>query len=168
LSNDGVVSSRPRVREDRGSRGDREVVAAILRDLQANPKSAAREVRSRLERNGLVLTKSEVNSHLYRELGTGGVVHDGKTPPLWSVKQQDEPSDATDADWIMDFFLDVTGQAWSMPQRSAAGEGARVQILRAFSQSELSEAASRLTAESLSWELWYETVVAVRSESFKL
>jgi hypothetical protein len=101
-------------------------------------------------------------------MGTGGVIHDGETPPLWSVTPQDEPSDVTDAEWIIDFFLNETGKSWSTPQRSAAGDGARVKILRAFSQSELSEAASRLAPGSLSWELWHETVVAVRSESVKL
>jgi hypothetical protein len=162
-----VASSRPRAREGESSRGDREVIASILRDVEANPNSTARQVRSRLERDGLVLTKSEVNSHLYRALKSGTVVHDDQTPPLWSAVEQDSDSEVTEADWIIDFYLEATRQSWSIPQRLAAADGARVQVLKAFTKAELTEAARRVP-DNLSWDLWNENAVAVRSESFKL
>lgn len=142
-----------------------EVVFAALGE---HPAIGVRTLVSLLRDSGLDVTKSDVNAILYRALDEGVVVREGESPPLWSLVEQETAGYATDPEWIIDRWLERTGEEWSEAQRRAAAQGTRVLGLAAFTVDELDQALVEVDVVPLTWDAWSSAVVAVRSRSIRV
>lgn len=141
---------------------------ALVAVLATNPASPARRLVGLLRDAGVRATKSEVNAVLYRAQEAGTVIREGDAPPIWSLVGDDTPGCSTAPQWIIDRWLQRTGERWSEAQRSAAVEGPRVSALTVFTGEELEEALHRLDDQSLTWDAWLALAVAIRSRSIRV
>ena len=140
----------------------------VLAALGEHPTIGVRPLVALLREAGLDVTKSDVNAVLYRALDEGAVVREGESPPLWSLAGEPSAGFATDPEWIIDRWLERTGEAWSEVQRRAATQGPRVVGLAAFTEVELNQALAEADADPLTWDAWSSAVVAVRSRSIRI
>jgi len=145
---------------------------AVLAALATHPGIAARPLVAILREAGHEVTKSELNATLYRALEEGVVVREGDAPPQWSlaatVAGESIATHVTDPAWIIDRWLERTGESWSAAQRRAALEGPRVTALAGFTEDELERALADAAIGALTWDSWQAAVVAVRSGSIRL
>jgi hypothetical protein len=140
----------------------------VLATLGEHPAIGVRSLVSLLRDLGLDVTKSDVNAVLYRALDEGAVVREGESPPLWSLAGEASMEHATDPEWIIDRWLERTGEEWSVAQRRAAAKGTRVLGLAAFTADELQQALIEVDVVPLTWDAWSSAVVAVRSRSIRV
>lgn len=140
----------------------------VLAKLGEHPAIGVRTLVSLLRDAGLDVTKSDVNAILYRALDEGVVVREGESPPLWSLAGEASMECATDPEWIIDRWLERTGQEWSKAQRRAAAQGTRVLGLAGFTTDELDQALVEVDVVPLTWDAWSSAVVAVRSRSIRV
>jgi hypothetical protein len=141
---------------------------ALFAALAENPATPARRLVGLLRDAGVRVTKSEINAALYRAHEAGTVLREGEAPPLWSLASDGPPSHATAPEWIIERWLDRTGERWPEAQRDAAADGPRVAALTAFTGEELTQALDRLEAGSLTWDGWLAAAVSVRSRSIRV
>jgi len=140
----------------------------VLTALAEHPACAVRPLVAALRDAGHDVMKSDVNAVLYRALDQGTVVREGDSPPLWSLAGVVSAQRATDPEWIIDRWIERTGEDWSPAQRRAAAQGTRVLGLSEFTETELEEALLRLVDVPLTWEVWQLAAVAVRSRSIRV
>lgn len=138
---------------------------ALFIALAENPATPARRLVGLLRDAGVRATKSEINAVLYRAQEAGTVIREGDAPPLWSLVSDEPPVPTTEPRWIIDRWLERTGEQWSEAQRSAAVEGPRVAALTGFTSEELTEALDGLDDRSPTWDGWLTGAVAIRSRS---
>ncbi len=141
---------------------------SVLAALADHPSSAARQLVPVLRAAGHDVTKSDLNAVLYRALEQGAVVQHGETPPLWSLAEAAVPAHVTDPGWIIDRWLERTGERWSDAQRRAGAEGPRVVALAGFTEEELDRALADPGSEPLTWDTWHAAAVAARSRSIRV
>jgi len=141
---------------------------ALFTVLAEHPATPARRLVGLLRDAGVRATKSEINAALYRAHEAGTVLREGEAPPVWSLASDGPPSYTTAPEWIVEQWLDRTGERWSEAQREAAANGPRVAALTAFTSEELMQALGRLDIGSLTWDGWLAAVVAVRSRSIRV
>lgn len=140
----------------------------VLATLGEHPTIGVRPLVSLLRDAGLDVTKSDVNAVLYRALDEGAVVREGESPPLWSLAGEASAGHATDPEWIIDRWLERTGEEWSEAQRRAAAQGTRVLGLAAFTVDELDQALAEVDVDPPTWDAWSSAVVVVRSRSIRV
>lgn len=141
---------------------------ALAAVLATNPASPARRLVVLLRDAGVRATKSKVNAVMYRAQEAGTVIREGDAPPIWSLVGDEPPGHSTEPQWIIDRWLQRTGERWSQNQRTAAVEGPRVSALTVFTGEELAEALDDLDDRSLTWEAWLAGAVAIRSRSIRV
>jgi hypothetical protein len=140
----------------------------VLTALAEHPAAPVRLLVTTLRESGYDVIKPDVNATLYRALAQGKVVREGDSPPHWSLAGSKSSHHATDPEWIMDRWLERTGDEWSAVQRRAAAAGTRVLSLVEFTEAELGAALCALSEETLTWSAWRAAAVAERSRSIKI
>jgi hypothetical protein len=140
----------------------------VLAALKEHPTTAVRPLVAALRDAGHEVTKSDVNAVLYRALERGAVVREGDSPPLWSLAGAEPMQHTTDPEWIIDRWLERTGERWSDAQRRAGAEGPRVVALAGFTEEELDRALADPGSEPLTWDTWHAAAVAARSSSIRV
>lgn len=138
----------------------------ILQAVKDVPGSSAREITAILKTVGV--TKKQVNAALYRAEAEGLVSHSDETPPRWTHAESPQQDSATDAAWIIAFYLERTGESWTDPQKLAASKGPNVQALQQFSHEELAKAFDNAQGEPSLWPAWLAHARRIRAGSIRL
>jgi DNA-binding transcriptional MocR family regulator len=138
----------------------------ILQAVKDHPGSSAREISATLKT--LSVTKKQVNAALYRAEAEGLVSRSDETPPRWTHAESSQQDGASDATWIIDFYLERTGESWTDAQKLAASKGSNVQALQDFSHEELAEAFNSAKGEPSLWSAWLTHARRIRAGSIRL
>lgn len=155
------------------SSDDSDLVEMIVRILKERPGCVSREILRECQKQGLSgLTKTDINSVLYRGSRTGRFVRDEEQPPGWACVDgpvSPAPVPLTDPAEVVAIFIELFNRSWSGPQREAAAQGPAVQRLTMFSPRELRAAADRqLKSGPFDWDRWFQDAVAIRSADIRL